>query len=378
VTPLTSRTVRSSLSAALRLAAALAIAALGAAWGAAAANAQSVVVPRVDKLVFIGAAHEERGDFEAIVTIGDVTPTQYVMAISADIPNASDPEHPKRLRLTRTVRIIDDSTAHKLNTIFASDDPQIFPGATPGNFSAVMLQELKTSGRTSVVYGDAPPGAFAGMLAMFGSTRKYYRGDLVRGASTTIPVMVNGVRTQLPVIEVKGHLTVGNDVDDVDLFVLDNPHWPLVLKGGAQGRSGQVTEIEWPLDQDKKGSGGALEAGLTKTCRAEVHGIYFAFGSAELVPESDLALKQVAQLLAANPSWTVTIEGHTDNIGKPQANLDLSKRRSAAVRDALVTRFAVPPARLQVAGFGDTRPIEANVTIEGRARNRRVELARKC
>jgi outer membrane protein OmpA-like peptidoglycan-associated protein len=117
---------------------------------------------------------------------------------------------------------------------------------------------------------------------------------------------------------------------------------------------------------------------MAKTCRAEVHGIYFSFASAKLVPESDAALEEIAHLLAANPTWVVTIEGHTDSIGTHTSNLDLSKRRAAAVRDALVARFGVPPGRLLDAGFGDSSPIESNTTIEGRARNRRVELSRKC
>ena len=83
---------------------------------------------------------------------------------------------------------------------------------------------------------------------------------------------------------------------------------------------------------------------LGKTCRAEVHGIYFAFGSAKLVGESDLALSEISKVLAANPAWVVTVEGHTDSIGTHAANLDLSKRRAAAVRDALVTRFGVASA----------------------------------
>ena len=82
--------------------------------------------------------------------------------------------------------------------------------------------------------------------------------------------------------------------------------------------------------------------------------------------------------MADNPTWSVTIEGHTDSIGTRASNLDLSKRRAAAVVNALVTRFHVSAARLSSAGFGDTRPIAPNSTIEGRARNRRVELARQC
>jgi outer membrane protein OmpA-like peptidoglycan-associated protein len=78
-----------------------------------------------------------------------------------------------------------------------------------------------------------------------------------------------------------------------------------------------------------------------------------------------------------NPDWKLTVEGHTDNIGGDPYNLDLSKRRAAAVKEALVTRFHIAPDRLANDGYGASRPVETNDTLEGRARNRRVELTRE-
>ncbi|HEX6089114.1 MAG TPA: OmpA family protein, partial [Gemmatimonadales bacterium] len=69
---------------------------------------------------------------------------------------------------------------------------------------------------------------------------------------------------------------------------------------------------------------------------------------------------------------------HTDSIGSATANKALSERRVAAVRARLVERHGVNAARLKVAGLGAARPREPNATIEGRARNRRVELVRDC
>jgi OOP family OmpA-OmpF porin len=71
------------------------------------------------------------------------------------------------------------------------------------------------------------------------------------------------------------------------------------------------------------------------------------------------------------------VDGHTDNIGGDTFNLDLSQRRAAAVKQALATRYHIGPDRLSTAGFGATRPVESNDTMEGRARNRRVELVRQ-
>jgi len=324
--------------------------------------------------------HSELGDVEVHYSITQLTPAKYDLVVSGDNPNPADPSNPKHGSMTRTIRLADDSLAHRLNFSFVTNDPSIFPGSTFFPSKAI-LADLKSAGHTSIVLGDAPPGAERSSVVNLQS-RQYYRGDLTRVGSTTVSVIVNGTPTALPAIEARGHLSVGSEGDDLDLVVFDNPSLPLWLKWNSQGRSLQITEIEWPSGPGGKGGGGGsadgLSAGLGKTCRAEVHGIFFAFGSAKLASESDLALGQVSRLLADNSTWVVTIEGHTDSIGTHAANLDLSKRRAAAVREALVTRFGVASARLSATGFGDSKPIESNATIEGRARNRRVELARKC
>jgi outer membrane protein OmpA-like peptidoglycan-associated protein len=113
-------------------------------------------------------------------------------------------------------------------------------------------------------------------------------------------------------------------------------------------------------------------------CRAPVYGLYFEFASAELKRASRPTLTQIAAVLRQHPDWTLTIEGHTDSIGGAEKNLSLSDRRAGAVRDELIRHYGVAPSRLAIKGFGLTRPVEPNATIEGRARNRRVELARKC
>ena len=78
-----------------------------------------------------------------------------------------------------------------------------------------------------------------------------------------------------------------------------------------------------------------------------------------------------------NPDWKLKVEGHTDNIGPDAHNLDLSKRRAASVKQALVDRYHIPPDRLATDGFGSAGAIDTNDTLEGRARNRRVELSRE-
>jgi outer membrane protein OmpA-like peptidoglycan-associated protein len=78
-----------------------------------------------------------------------------------------------------------------------------------------------------------------------------------------------------------------------------------------------------------------------------------------------------------HPTWSLAVDGHTDNIGGDAYNLDLSKRRAAAVKQALVTRYRVDAVRLATNGYGASRPKATNATLAGRAQNRRVELVKK-
>jgi outer membrane protein OmpA-like peptidoglycan-associated protein len=120
-----------------------------------------------------------------------------------------------------------------------------------------------------------------------------------------------------------------------------------------------------------------VEKQLTEQKRAVTYGIYFDFNKDTIKPESEKVLKEIVQAMTDNPDWKLTVEGHTDNIGGDAYNLDLSKRRAAAVKQALVDRYHIAPERLSTNGFGASRPIETNDTLEGRARNRRVELTRE-
>lgn len=100
--------------------------------------------------------------------------------------------------------------------------------------------------------------------------------------------------------------------------------------------------------------------------------IEFATGSAVVTRASDNALTAIARA-ATHCQGVLRIEGHTDSIGQSASNEALSSRRAEAVRAALIAR-GVPEARLVAQGFGSTRPIADNTSIEGRARNRRIEI----
>jgi outer membrane protein OmpA-like peptidoglycan-associated protein len=111
--------------------------------------------------------------------------------------------------------------------------------------------------------------------------------------------------------------------------------------------------------------------------RYVTHGILFDTGSDRIKSESAAVIKSIAAGLLANPNLSLKIEGHTDSTGDAALNLDLSKRRAAAVKKVLVAEFKIEDARLSTDGLGSTKPIDSNDTPQGRAQNRRVEFVRQ-
>lgn len=122
--------------------------------------------------------------------------------------------------------------------------------------------------------------------------------------------------------------------------------------------------------------GGELKKQLSTEKRAQLYGILFDFNSANIRPESKPVLDEVRGLLDQEPSWILTIEGHTDAIGSDDFNRTLSLKRAESVKVWLVAG-GIAADRLKTAGFGESRPVADNATELGRARNRRVELVRE-
>ncbi|GAB1409369.1 OmpA family protein [Desulfovibrionales bacterium] len=113
---------------------------------------------------------------------------------------------------------------------------------------------------------------------------------------------------------------------------------------------------------------------ISTTGSIALYGIYFDFNKADIKPESDPTLEQIAKLLNDKPQLKVLVAGHTDNVGSFSFNMDLSQRRAAAVVNALTTRYGINTDRLMPVGVSFASPVASNKTEEGRAKNRRVEL----
>lgn len=138
----------------------------------------------------------------------------------------------------------------------------------------------------------------------------------------------------------------------------------------------QTIVTEKAMTQEVVADASALNEEIKKSGHVAVYGIHFDTGKAAILPDSEATLKQILDLLEQNPDLKLRIEGHTDNQGVAAANQTLSEKRAQAVLGWLVAN-GVDISRLSAKGFGQTKPIADNSTEEGRAKNRRVELAKQ-
>jgi outer membrane protein OmpA-like peptidoglycan-associated protein len=103
-------------------------------------------------------------------------------------------------------------------------------------------------------------------------------------------------------------------------------------------------------------------------------GLLFDVNKATLRDASKAELAKLAQILNKYPDTNILVEGHTDNTGSEEYNLELSRQRAQSVENYLAG-LNVNPTRFTIMGYGESQPIATNETAEGRQQNRRVDLA---
>lgn len=102
--------------------------------------------------------------------------------------------------------------------------------------------------------------------------------------------------------------------------------------------------------------------------------IKFKTGKAEIDPACDKTMTAIASIMSDYPGFHVQVDGHTDNVGNPDANKKLSQERADAVVKYLAEKKSVDAKRLSAKGFGDSKPIADNKSKKGQAKNRRVDF----
>ena len=332
-------------------------------------------IPLVTGLTIVSALHFPEGDRENIVRVSDASSAgarytwSYVQHGGNEATNLPD-----RAEFRRFVRASDLAGAPRLDAVFPSNAPEESPGFTAFSISRAayhtLLAEKQMRYTITTVEGAGGLGKLGGMFA----SRMTMRGtlSLVSPQPEPMSVLLNGARVNIPALHLKGAFALQDEKDAMDMWVLADSSHALILRVVDGTDVLQTIRIDLPTKDV------AVEHELSTVCRAELPGIYFAFNSALLDPASEPSLAAMSTLLAKHADWTLAIEGHTDNIGGDASNQTLSTQRAEAVRTALITRYHIAAPRLRSEGFGARRPREPNTTIEGRARNRRVELVRPC
>jgi outer membrane protein OmpA-like peptidoglycan-associated protein len=313
-------------------------------------------IPMRTGLTIVTALAGSDGDYESIKKVIRTSPDEIVLSYTAD--------QPININTQRTVLRKDMENAHEYSRWFYLSSEK-YPGTTAIGTSASVLEELKTKGESAF---KVPPNSNLGS----------YQGTLhrVEDVPVPIPVIVNDERVILHAIHAQGEFAGYKG----DFYFLDDVRNPICLRFKIGIDRLNVVKISFNQDESQSDKGGPvahIEQELEQTGRAEVYGIYFDFASAKIKEESTPVLQEISAILTKNPAWKLNIAGHTDNIGGDAKNLELSQKRAAAVKDALVSQYHIDAERMETAGFGASQPKETDDTIEGRARNRRVELVRQ-
>jgi outer membrane protein OmpA-like peptidoglycan-associated protein len=342
------------------------------AFGGLASAATPERIPLRSGLTLVSALQFPDGDRENIVTVqgtakDGVTYTWHGSQLGSDGKRTDE-------TFSRFVSAVDLASATRLNTVFRSNDQADYPGYTAFSLSTGVYESLRSTGTAAFTVTSLG----AGLPGLQASAK--YKGTLSLTApqGEPFPLIVNGVATTVPSLHVRGRFSFREQPLEQDFWVLADSAHPLILKTTTGRDVLQLLRVELPADDAVPASLTVVERELDKQCRAELPGIYFAFGTAVLDQTSNATLTAVAEMLTRHPQWTLSIEGHTDSIGTDVANRRLSEQRARAVQMSLSAQHGIAPARLQSVGFGATRPRATNATMTGRARNRRVELVRPC
>jgi outer membrane protein OmpA-like peptidoglycan-associated protein len=355
--------------------------------------------PAKTGMLVVTAIASPRGDYESMKQIVSVNNNGITLSYHAEGPKSEEgaTSQSNSVSVERLVLAQDLDSAHDYAEVFSSNAPRSFPGTTAITASREVLAELKQKGSTSFSFRpQGLKGAIGSLVGTFsaltGTDTKNVGGVSLDKLGKEVcglqregnglyafPVLLNAQPVTLPALRASCVTEDGR----ADFYILDQADYPLMLAWKlGEGSQLQVIKITYPpAPPSQKGNQpappSAIEQQLKENKKVDIYGIYFDFASDQLKPESTPVLEEIAGVLKDNPDWKLTVSGHTDNVGGDAYNLDLSKRRAAAVKQALVTQYHVAPERLSTDGFGASRPVDTNDTLAGRARNRRVELTRE-
>jgi flagellar motor protein MotB len=341
-------------------------------------------IPLCPGLTLVTAVNGPEGDYESIKTIANADPRGITVAYAAQVPTRNGSLRNWNMR--RVMLREDLGTATFYAHYFHSDGSDTIPGSTTLGVSTAVLRALKRTGAAEITLVEGVNHVYPADRSKAPNLYDYEETWKLRlVGNEPVRVAVNDAMVSLPAIHARG----SNLGAKVDFWFLDDEENPLALAyrfaGGGEVLSEawdlRVVKIAWRCAGPNRTAAEErilrLERALREQRRAVVYDLFFDFNSERIRAESEPTLREIAEVLRRNPDWKLSVEGHTDAIASEQYNLDLSARRAAAVKAALGSRFGIAAARLTTAGLGESSPRDRNDTLEGRARNRRVELVRR-
>ncbi len=151
--------------------------------------------------------------------------------------------------------------------------------------------------------------------------------------------------------------------------------WLRVTGNAGLGQQDLIIIDEKPFNKSLTFGPAEMKNVLDAEGRIQLYGILFDLDKATLKPESTKQLQNLVTLLKDNPGLKLEVQGHTDDQGSDDYNLKLSQRRAETVV-AYLSLFGIDTSRLLPKGYGESKPVTANTSEEGRAQNRRVELVK--
>ena len=158
----------------------------------------------------------------------------------------------------------------------------------------------------------------------------------------------------------------------------DMETWVKVDPGNYDGKRYILTIVEKALlKQEVVADADAMAKGIIQSGHMAIYGIYFDSGKSIVKKDSDAALKEIATLLKNNQKLKLFVVGHTDSDGGLEYNMELSDKRAKAVVEMLTGKYGIHKKRLEPKGLGPLAPVASNRSVDGKAKNRRVELVEK-
>ncbi len=302
-------------------------------------------------------ANAEDYEHECLVQVAAIDARGFVSNVSCPTGPQHDLKH-----WTRRTCWTDVFASHLYITGTADKYPDTFVGALQINLSMASFEALTTKGQTPHRY-----------IGIYDRDPRFIDADiegvLKSDGAGTFPILMNDKRVDVATLEAS---YIGPH-EIIRVKVLNDARFPLMLDYYIPSMDKffiTYTKVSFPTSNE-------LEQHLAVDKRADVYGIYFDFARDSLRAESEPVLHEIADALKAHPDWTIVINGHTDNVGGDEMNLDLSRRRARTVRNALIEKWMIDGGRLFADGLGASQPKESNASERGRARNRRVELIRR-